>query len=100
MSGNESPEMSINDMAERRRIRRKLTFWRVFSFLCIAGAEFLHPLRIHFGFHQFRQHGQGFLTVAPYTHGRFHILVYLRRINIQMDHFCLLGIYKRLITLG
>jgi protease-4 len=30
--------MSINDIAERRRIRRKLSFWRVFSFLFIAAA--------------------------------------------------------------
>lgn len=28
--------MAFNDIAERRRIRRKLTFWRVFSFLFIA----------------------------------------------------------------
>ncbi|MBL0371820.1 signal peptide peptidase SppA [Rhizobium sp. KVB221] len=30
--------MSVNDIAERRRIRRKLTFWRIFSFLFIAAA--------------------------------------------------------------
>jgi protease-4 len=30
--------MAFNDIAERRRIRRKLTFWRVFSFLFIAAA--------------------------------------------------------------
>jgi protease-4 len=30
--------MSINEIAERRRIRRKLSFWRIFSFLLIAAA--------------------------------------------------------------
>jgi protease-4 len=30
--------MAFTDIAERRRIRRKLTFWRVFSFLFIAAA--------------------------------------------------------------
>lgn len=29
--------MNVNDIAERRRMRRKLTFWRVFSFLFLAG---------------------------------------------------------------
>jgi protease-4 len=33
--------MAFNDIAERRRIRRKLTFWRVFSFLFIAAAILL-----------------------------------------------------------
>jgi protease-4 len=30
--------MAFTDIAERRRIRRKLTFWRVFSFLFVAAA--------------------------------------------------------------
>lgn len=30
--------MSVNEIAERRRIRRKLSFWRVFAFLFIAVA--------------------------------------------------------------
>lgn len=30
--------MAFNDIAERRRIRRKLTFWRVFAFLFLAAA--------------------------------------------------------------
>jgi protease-4 len=30
--------MSVNDIAERRRIRRKLSFWRVFSLLFIAAS--------------------------------------------------------------
>jgi protease-4 len=30
--------MSVNEIAERRRIRRKLSFWRIFSFLLIAAA--------------------------------------------------------------
>ena len=31
-----SDPMAFNDIAERRRIRRKLSFWRVFTFLFIA----------------------------------------------------------------
>jgi len=30
--------MTVNDIAERRRIRRKLTFWRIFTFLFIAAS--------------------------------------------------------------
>lgn len=30
--------MSVNEIAERRRIRRKLSFWRIFAFLLIAAA--------------------------------------------------------------
>lgn len=30
--------MTINDIAERRRIRRKLSFWRIFAFLFVAAA--------------------------------------------------------------
>jgi protease-4 len=39
---NESPfTMTVLDIAERRRIRRKLTFWRILSFLVIAAVIIL-----------------------------------------------------------
>jgi protease-4 len=41
--------MAFNDIAERRRIRRKLTFWRIFSFLFIAAAIVLLWLVINGG---------------------------------------------------
>lgn len=41
--------MAFTDIAERRRIRRKLTFWRVFSFLFIAAAIVLLWLVVNGG---------------------------------------------------
>jgi protease-4 len=41
--------MSVNDIAERRRIRRKLSFWRVFAFLFIAASIVLLWLALNGG---------------------------------------------------
>ncbi|MDB5523712.1 MAG: Clp protease [Rhizobium sp.] len=41
--------MSVNDIAERRRIRRKLTFWRIFSFLFIAATIVLLWIAVNGG---------------------------------------------------
>jgi protease-4 len=41
--------MAFNDIADRRRIRRKLTFWRVFAFLFLAAAIVLLLLALNGG---------------------------------------------------
>ena len=51
--------------------------------------EAVEPFLVSGRFQQFGHCSQGIFTVAQYGNIRFHILVYLCRINIEMDYFCL-----------
>ena len=65
-------------------------------FHLLVGQEAVQPLFMSGRFQQFGYCGKSLLTVAQYGHIRLYVLVYLRRVDVEMDYFCLRRIRSQL----